>query len=53
MAADGLTNREIGKHLYISHRTVGAHLANIYSKLGVTSRGQLHNALNPRTVSPG
>ena len=53
MAADGLTNREIGKHLYISHRTVGAHLANIYSKLGVTSRGQLHNALNPRTISPG
>ena len=53
LAADGLTNREIGKHLYISHRTVGAHLANIYSKLGVTSRGQLHNALNLRTISPG
>ncbi|MEV4005275.1 AAA family ATPase [Actinomadura sp. NPDC049753] len=45
MAAQGLTNREIGKRLYISHRTVGAHLAKIYSKLGVTSRVQLHHAL--------
>jgi DNA-binding CsgD family transcriptional regulator len=45
MAAEGLTNREIGKRLYISHRTVGAHLAKIYAKLGATSRVQLHNAL--------
>ena len=45
LAADGLTNREIGKRLYISHRTVGAHLAKIYAKLGVTSRVQLHDAL--------
>ncbi|XVQ10561.1 helix-turn-helix transcriptional regulator [Spirillospora sp. CA-255316] len=45
MAAEGLTNREIGKSLYISHRTVGAHLAKIYAKLGATSRVQLHNAL--------
>jgi DNA-binding CsgD family transcriptional regulator len=41
MAGSGLTNREIGKQLYISHRTVGAHLANAYAKLGVTSRVQL------------
>jgi DNA-binding CsgD family transcriptional regulator len=45
LAAEGLTNREIGKRLYISHRTVGAHLAKIYAKLGATSRVQLHNAL--------
>jgi len=45
LAADGLTNREIGKRLYISHRTVGAHLAKIYAKLGATSRVQLHSAL--------
>jgi len=45
MAVGGLTNREIGKRLYISHRTVGAHLAKIYAKLGVTSRMQLHVAL--------
>jgi DNA-binding CsgD family transcriptional regulator len=47
LAADGLTNREIGKRLYISHRTVGAHLAKIYAKLGATSRVQLHSALSP------
>jgi DNA-binding CsgD family transcriptional regulator len=45
LAADGLTNREIGQRLYISHRTVGAHLAKIYAKLGATSRVQLHSAL--------
>jgi DNA-binding CsgD family transcriptional regulator len=47
LAADGLTNREIGSRLYISHRTVGAHLAKIYAKLGATSRVQLHSALDP------
>jgi DNA-binding CsgD family transcriptional regulator len=45
MAATGLTNKEIGARLYISHRTVGAHLARIYAKLGVTSRIQLHAAV--------
>ncbi|MFE0456967.1 ATP-binding protein [Streptomyces sp. NPDC058914] len=42
MAATGMTNREIGTRLFISHRTVGQHLRNIFPKLGVTSRGQLH-----------
>jgi DNA-binding NarL/FixJ family response regulator len=37
-AARGLTNREIGHQLEISHRTVQGHLANIYGKLGVNSR---------------
>jgi DNA-binding CsgD family transcriptional regulator len=42
LAADGLTNREIGEKLYLSHRTVGFHLHRIYPKLGVTSRNQLN-----------
>jgi DNA-binding CsgD family transcriptional regulator len=50
LAADGLTNREIGKRLYISHRTVGAHLAKIYAKLGATSRVQLHSAIGNDSV---
>ena len=44
-AADGLSNREIGQRLFISHRTVGAHLYKIFPKLGVTSRSQLHGVL--------
>ncbi|MBV9451923.1 MAG: AAA family ATPase [Streptosporangiaceae bacterium] len=45
LAAGGLSNREIGQQLYISHRTVGAHLRQIFPKLGITSRSQLHAAL--------
>lgn len=45
MAAEGLTNREIGQRLYLSHRTVGSHLYRIYPKLDVTSRFQLRDAL--------
>ena len=45
LAATGLTNREIGQHLYLSHRTVGSHLYRIFPKLGITSRGQLSSAL--------
>jgi ATP/maltotriose-dependent transcriptional regulator MalT len=41
MAAQGLTNREIGQRLYISPRTVGAHLYRIFPKLGIATRAQL------------
>lgn len=37
-AADGLTNREIGQRMYISHYTVKDHLARIMKKLGTTKR---------------
>jgi ATP/maltotriose-dependent transcriptional regulator MalT len=40
-AAQGRTNPQIAQALYLSPRTVGRHLSNIFSKLGVTSRGQL------------
>ncbi|MEV4343066.1 AAA family ATPase [Actinoplanes sp. NPDC049596] len=45
LAAEGLTNREIGQRLFISHRTVGAHLYRIYPRLGVSGRRHLAAAL--------
>jgi DNA-binding NarL/FixJ family response regulator len=45
LASVGLSNREIGQRLYLSHRTVGSHLYRIFPKLGVTSRAQLRSAL--------
>jgi DNA-binding CsgD family transcriptional regulator len=45
LAAAGLSNREIGQRLYLSHRTVGSHLYRIFPKLGVTSRAQIAEAL--------
>jgi DNA-binding CsgD family transcriptional regulator len=41
LAADGLSNREIGQRLCLSHRTVESHLYRVFPKLGVTSRSQL------------
>jgi DNA-binding NarL/FixJ family response regulator len=38
LVGKGLSNKQIGKNLYISDRTVQAHLSNIFSKLGVSSR---------------
>jgi DNA-binding NarL/FixJ family response regulator len=37
-AAHGLTNKQIGRDLFISDRTVQGHLQNIYQKLGVATR---------------
>lgn len=37
----GLTNNEIGTHLYISEITVKKHLSSIYEKLGVKGKAQL------------
>ncbi|MFE6497222.1 LuxR C-terminal-related transcriptional regulator [Streptomyces sp. NPDC057748] len=45
LAADGLTNREIGERLFLSPRTVGSHLYQVYPKLGISSRHQLRDVL--------
>ncbi len=45
LAAEGLSNREIGERLFLSHRTVGSHLYRIFPKLEITARSQLRDAL--------
>jgi ATP/maltotriose-dependent transcriptional regulator MalT len=45
LAAEGLSNREIGERLFLSHRTIGSHLYRIFPKLGITGRAHLRNAL--------
>lgn len=54
-AAEGLTNREIGARLFLSHRTVGSHLYHIFPKLGIASRSELRQAIDrpaERTLQP-
>ena len=46
LAAQGLSNREIGQRLFLSHRTISTHLYRVFPKLGITSRGQLRAALS-------
>jgi DNA-binding CsgD family transcriptional regulator len=45
LAASGLSNRQIADQIYLSHRTVAAHLYKLFPKLGITSRNQLRDAL--------
>jgi DNA-binding CsgD family transcriptional regulator len=45
MAAKGLSNREIGQRLFLSHRTIGSHLYRAFPKLGVAARSQLRDVL--------
>ncbi len=41
LLAEGLSNREIGAHLFLSPRTVERHVANLAAKAGVERRSQL------------
>jgi DNA-binding CsgD family transcriptional regulator len=50
LAAAGLSNREIGERLFLSHRTVSTHLYRVFPKLGITSRAELNAALAPAAL---
>jgi DNA-binding NarL/FixJ family response regulator len=41
LAADGLSNRQIAQHLFITQATVETHLRHAFHKLGLTSRAGL------------
>ncbi|MFI2101912.1 response regulator [Isoptericola sp. NPDC019693] len=51
LLAQGLSNRELGRRLFISEATVKTHLAHVYAKLGVDSRAAaVAHALRGQTV---
>jgi DNA-binding CsgD family transcriptional regulator len=54
LARDRLSNPEIGSRLFISPRTVAYHLSKVFTKLGISSRGQLYRVLpdDPDTSRP-
>lgn len=43
LVATGATSREVGAQLFLSPRTIEAHLRSIFRKLGITSRRQLRD----------
>ncbi|CCH87411.1 Transcriptional regulator, LuxR family [Modestobacter italicus] len=47
LVATGATSREVGAQLFLSPRTIEAHLRNIFRKAGITSRRQLRELQLP------
>jgi DNA-binding CsgD family transcriptional regulator len=52
LAREGLSNPEIGARLFISSHTAQYHLGKVFTKLAITSRSQLHQALPADLAAP-
>jgi DNA-binding CsgD family transcriptional regulator len=52
MAADGKTNREIAQDLFLTVKTIEAHLSSAYRKLDIGSRSELPEALSAESLEP-
>ena len=53
LTAEGLTSREIGEELYISHRTVEKHRENVQSKLGLRNAVEMATYAHNRGLVQG
>lgn len=47
-ATSDITNHQIAQQLYVTTKTIEAHLGSIYRKLHITSRDQLRHIVQPR-----
>ncbi len=45
LAAREMTNRAIAQELFVTEKTVEVHLSRVYRKLGIRSRGRIHDPL--------
>jgi DNA-binding CsgD family transcriptional regulator len=52
LTARGLTAKEVGERLVVSSRTVSNHLQNVYTKLGISSRAELADAIGQLGEDP-
>ena len=53
MVARGMSNHQIAISLHLSEATIKRHLANIYPRIGVSSRGEaVRKALSKKWISP-
>jgi two-component system NarL family response regulator len=53
LLAEGRSNRDISRHLFLSEKTVKAHLAAVFRKLSVTNRTQAAMAAVGMGMGPG
>jgi DNA-binding NarL/FixJ family response regulator len=48
LVAEGATNREIAKVLFLSPKTIERHVSNVFKKVGVRNRAELASRFSDR-----